>query len=154
MRGIPVNPHDINFGQQVDLGIQGSIILGTIPLSAECLTSASVAPSRLREWALGRTRIRDAQNTYELIDNLSWYRGRHSFKMGVDIRRYQDNDENKPPELRGSYSFDDQLSGLAYANFLLGFPTQARRTTPRPMPMCAVGIMPSISRTTSRSTNE
>src|SRR5207302_1091568 len=128
----PTNLHDFNFGKQVNLGIQGIDNPGNDP-----------AIGGLPDFSFGGIRpfegvgswpnsIRDAQNTYELIDNLSRYTGRHAFKMGIDVRRYQDNNENKPPELRGSYSFDDQLSGLAYANFLLGFPTTAKRTTPRP----------------------
>ena len=73
-----------------------------------------------------------AQNTYQIIDNVSWSRSRHNIKFGVDIRRLQVNDQNKPLELRGSYSFDDRLSGLAYANFLLGYPSGAVRATARP----------------------
>jgi carboxypeptidase family protein len=126
------NLHDLNFGTQVDLGIQGIADPGSDPAIGgmpDFGFGGAIPFEGVGSWP---NSIREAQNTYELIDNLSWYRGRHAFKMGVDVRRYQDNNENKPPELRGSYSFDDQLSGLAYANFLLGFPTQARRTTPRP----------------------
>ena len=72
------------------------------------------------------------QNTYQVIDNLSWYRSRHTFKMGGDFRRYQINDESKGASLRGSFNFDDQLSGLAYANFLLGLPSYAEREIARP----------------------
>src|SRR5437867_3933285 len=127
-----VDSHDINFGKQVDLGIQGignpggDPAIGGLP---DFSFGGAIPFEGVGSWPNSN---RDAQNTYELIDNLSWYRGRHAFKMGIDVRRYQDNNENKPPELRGSYSFDDQLSGLAYANFLLGFPTTSRRTTPRP----------------------
>ena len=127
-----VDSHDINFGKQVDLGIRGIDNPGNDPAIGgmpDFAFGGAIPFEGVGSWPNSN---RDAQNTYELIDNLSWYRGRHSFKMGVDVRRYQDNNENKPPELRGSYSFDDQLSGLAYANFLLGFLTQARRTTPRP----------------------
>ena len=73
-----------------------------------------------------------AQNTFEWVDNLSWFRGRHTWKAGFDIRRYQINDENKPQSLRGQYGFDDQLSGFSYANFLLGLPSGATRSIARP----------------------
>ncbi len=73
-----------------------------------------------------------AQNTYQFIDNLSWYQGRHSLKMGFDVRRYQINDHGKPLEVRGSFNFDDQLSGFSYANFLLGYPSFATRAIARP----------------------
>lgn len=72
------------------------------------------------------------QNTYQIIDNMSWFKGRHSVKFGVDIRRMQVNNQNIPVSIRGSYSFDDRLSGLGYSNFLLGFPTGATRGIARP----------------------
>ena len=60
-------------------------------------------------WANGNSQ---AQNTYQITDNLSWFRGRHNLKVGVDIRRYQINDQQKPQNIRGGFNFDDQLSGL------------------------------------------
>ncbi|HVT93493.1 MAG TPA: TonB-dependent receptor [Bryobacteraceae bacterium] len=72
------------------------------------------------------------QNTYQITDNLSWYRGRHYLKFGVDIRRYQVNDQDKPQNLAGALSFDDQLSGFAYANFLLGMPSSVSLAIARP----------------------
>src|SRR5690606_36389302 len=49
-----------------------------------------------------------AQNTYQVIDNMSWFRGKHNVKFGVDIRRLQVNNQYKPLNARGSYSFDDR----------------------------------------------
>lgn len=72
------------------------------------------------------------QNTYQLTDNLSWRRGSHNIKMGLDIRRYQVNDQNKPQNITGSMAFDDQLSGFAYANFLLGLPSSVSLAVARP----------------------
>ncbi|HLU99622.1 MAG TPA: hypothetical protein VKZ59_00045, partial [Acidobacteriota bacterium] len=73
-----------------------------------------------------------AENTYQVVDNLSLYRGAHILKMGVDLRRYQINDFRAPQSIRGEFTFDDRLSGFSYANFLLGYPSFARRTIPRP----------------------
>lgn len=72
------------------------------------------------------------QNTYQLTDNVSWNRGRHNFKAGFDVRRYQVNDQNKPQNITGAFSFDDQLSGFAYANFLLGLPSNVSLAIARP----------------------
>jgi hypothetical protein len=80
-------------------------------------------------WANGNSQ---AQNTYQITDNLSWFRGRHNLKAGVDIRRYQINDQQKPQNIRGQFNFDDQLSGFAYANFLLGYPSTASLAVARP----------------------
>jgi hypothetical protein len=72
------------------------------------------------------------QNTYQITGNLSWFQGRHNLKAGFDIRRYQVNDQNKPQNLSGSLSFDDQISGFAYANLLLGNPSFASLAIARP----------------------
>jgi len=80
----------------------------------------------------GSNHVYTAQNTYQIIDNVSWYKSRHNFKFGVDVRRLQVNNQNKPLAIRGSYSFDDRLSGLAYANFLLGYLSSSTRGIARP----------------------
>jgi hypothetical protein len=123
---------DFNFGKQPNIGLEGisnpdnDPAIGGLPN----FSFSGVIPFESTGTWLNS--VAQPQNTYQLIDNLSWYRGRHSFKMGADIRRYQINDENKPTSLRGAFSFDDQLSGLAYANFLLGLPSYAERSIARP----------------------
>ncbi len=73
-----------------------------------------------------------AENEYQFIDNLSWYRGRHNIKLGFSISRMQINDQRKNRALRGSFNFNDEFSGLAYGDFLLGFPLRSVRTLARP----------------------
>ncbi|MCW5983499.1 MAG: carboxypeptidase regulatory-like domain-containing protein [Bryobacteraceae bacterium] len=80
-------------------------------------------------WANGN---HQAQNTFQLIDNVSWFRGRHNFKFGGEFRRFQVNDRVAPQSMRGGFSFDDRLSGFNYANFLLGYLSSATRSLPRP----------------------
>ena len=80
-------------------------------------------------WANGN---RQRQHTFQFIDNLSWFRGRHSFKVGLDIRRYQINDRRAPQSMRGQFNFDDRLSNYSYSNFLLGYLSFSRRSIPRP----------------------
>jgi hypothetical protein len=125
---------DTNYGADVisQIGLQGisnpdnDPAIGGMPsLSFD----GAVGFAGTDTWANGNFQ---AQNTYQIIDNLSWYRGRHSFKMGFDMRRYQINDQAKPQSMRGAFSFDDQLSGFNYANFLLGYPSSSRRSLARP----------------------
>ena len=67
---------------------------------------------------------------YEIIDNVSWIRGRHSFKVGAHVRIDHYNQVgNQFP--RGSFSFDGRATGSltgavatrgpAFADFLLGY---------------------------------
>src|SRR5207253_1476276 len=124
---------DYNFGKQPKIGLEGIANPDNDPAigGLAIFNFSGVIPfeSSGVSWL---NSVAQPQNTYQLIDNLSWYRGRHSFKMGADVRRYQINDQNKPASLRGTFNFDDQLSGLAYANFLLGLPSYAERSIARP----------------------
>jgi len=81
---------------------------------------------------LGSTRTAnyETQDTYSIQPNLTWIRGRQSWKMGAEVRRYNSNNHN-PGLASGSYSFGrnwtqrdpqraDALSGNEIATFLTG----------------------------------
>ncbi len=68
--------------------------------------------------------------TFELSDTLSWNKGKHSFTMGVDVRRFHLTSTNAAFS-RGRFSFNGQYSGNALADFLLGYPDQGYRDYPR-----------------------
>ena len=67
-------------------------------------------------------------HVWQLADDMTWITGRHSMKFGVDIRREAMRIAfiNRP---NGDLTFSGGLSGNAAADFLLGFPAQARATT-------------------------
>lgn len=50
-----------------------------------------------------------AQNTYALADTLSWVRGKHAWKFGVEARRQQNNN-NEPGAERPQYQFRGLLN--------------------------------------------
>lgn len=58
----------------------------------------------------------------EWSDNLSWSRGRHFLKFGVDNIYDQWLGFYQPNQAYGAYSFNGQFTGNAYADFLLGLP--------------------------------
>jgi hypothetical protein len=125
---------DTNYGEDVlsRIGLQGIANPGNDPAIGGMPSlsfDGAVGFAGTSTWANGNFQ---AQNTYQFIDNVSWYRGRHNLKLGFDVRRYQINDQAKPQSMRGQFAFDDQLSGFSYANFLLGYPSFARRSIARP----------------------
>lgn len=124
---------DFNYGKDVQsqLGISGIDNPGNDP-AISGMPQFSFGGAIPIAASNNRNKAGTAQNTYQFIDNVSWYKGRHNIKAGVDIRRLQVNNLNKPLTIRGSYSFDDRLSGLAYANFLLGYLSGATRGIARP----------------------
>jgi hypothetical protein len=64
----------------------------------------------------------------ELLDNLSWTRGTHSFKFGADFKRISDHDDNVYGNYRsGWYVFNGDSTvgstiGDPFTAFLLGYP--------------------------------
>ena len=65
-------------------------------------------------------------NSFQWTDNLSWVKGNHTFKFGVDVRRYR-FDQFYYFDLNGEYTFDNSGpnaivpgDGDQYAEFLLG----------------------------------
>jgi Carboxypeptidase regulatory-like domain/TonB dependent receptor len=65
-------------------------------------------------------------NSFQWTDNLSWVKGSHSFKFGLDVRRYR-FDQFYYFDVNGEYTFDNSGpnaivpgDGDQYAEFLLG----------------------------------
>ena len=70
-------------------------------------------------------------------DNLSWYRGKHSLKMGVALIRTEGDDFQIAQNLFGAADFSSRFTsggidgqGNPYADFLLGIPTSSARAWP------------------------
>jgi hypothetical protein len=87
---------------------------------------------------LGSTRTAnyETQDTYSIQPNLTWIRGRQTWKMGAEVRRYNSNNHN-PGLASGSFTFGrnwtqrdplraDALSGNEIATFLTGTMTSAQ----------------------------
>ena len=71
----------------------------------------------------------------QFADNLSWVRGRHSMKFGLEqtdwfVNRWMPNTSGNP--VFGSFSFTGKFTGNAYADFLLGLPATVTRIEPYP----------------------
>ncbi len=81
------------------------------------------------------TQIQEAVNveqSEQLTEALTWIRGRHSIKMGMDVRRQDPNNITVPIGTYGTFDFTNTFTGHAYADFLLGLPRQTARTFPPP----------------------
>lgn len=65
------------------------------------------------------------ENTYQVVDNFSTTKGKHTLKIGGDLRYYQAS--NFQPQFpTGEYTFNGTRTGNAVADFLLGLPSQQR----------------------------
>lgn len=77
----------------------------------------------------------DFTRTFQFVDNLSIFRGKHSLKMGADIQRRL-SDANTINWPYGQISFTSDISGNAAAAYMLGFPRET--LTPEGQPVSAV----------------
>jgi len=60
-------------------------------------------------------------NNFEWYDGVTWVRGKHTVKAGLDIERTRADDEYGTHQ-NGDYSFSGQYTGDGFADFLLGDP--------------------------------
>jgi len=58
---------------------------------------------------------------HQFLDNLSWNRGKHNLKFGVDLR-WNRSDIFGGNSSHGNFNFDGQFTGVSFADFLLGAP--------------------------------
>ena len=71
---------------------------------------------------------RQGSGIFELIDNVTWTKGAHTFKFGFDFKRLTDHDDNVFGNYRsGQYAFNGSSSvganiGDPFTEFLLGYP--------------------------------
>ncbi len=76
--------------------------------------------------AVGQGKVGNTfSRTYQLTDNLSWNKGKHSLKFGGDLRflQYQDVLNFGGSDDFGSFTFNQgAFSGNAFVDFLLGLP--------------------------------
>ncbi len=70
------------------------------------------------------------ENTYQLVDQITHIKGKHTLKAGVEYRPQQYN-APVPPQF-GSYNFTAFATGYSYADFLLGLPNTTSRNYVRP----------------------
>ena len=113
-------------GQELidSLGIQD---LAPQPADVPNIPSVSIQGFQQVVQVAGET---PAENTYQLIDQVTHLRGRHTLKTGFEFRPQQTNDFIYPQF--GTYTFTNRFTGFGYADFLLGLPQTTQRTTPRP----------------------
>ena len=114
------------------VGITGIPDVATVPTVPDV-----TIPGLQRTGGLNTTK--QQSKVIQLLDDLTWVQGRHTFKFGGDVRRLTDHDENVFGNYRaGQYVFNGTSTvgttiGDPYTQFLLGYPddtTLAQVTNP------------------------
>jgi outer membrane receptor protein involved in Fe transport len=67
---------------------------------------------------------------YEFLNTLSWLKGDHQFKFGINVLAPMKNQYMDVPGMRGDLTFRATFTGNAVADFLLGYVSDSLLTTP------------------------
>ena len=93
----------------------------------------------------GGNPTRQRSETVELLDNVTWTKGHHNFKFGVDFKRLSDHDDNVFGNYSsGEYAFDSSSAvgtaiGDPYTAFLQSYPDYTYDATINKETMDGVG---------------
>ncbi len=69
-------------------------------------------------------------NVYTYDESLSWAKGRHVAKFGVQVVPWTNYTEEYPAGTYGSFTYQGTFTGNPYADFLLGLPIDSERLNP------------------------
>jgi hypothetical protein len=72
----------------------------------------------------------DQQTAHSIYQTLTWIQGKHTMKMGVNLRHSRFEQLRQPDALFGQTRFSTRFTGHTYADFLLGIPTTMSRAFP------------------------
>ncbi|MGB9491076.1 MAG: carboxypeptidase regulatory-like domain-containing protein [Terriglobales bacterium] len=84
-------------------------------------------------YSIGTTpnELRQANNTFQWIDNFSKVLGRHTMKVGAEFH-YDQINTNAIAQFNGSFLFTGSETGSDFADFLLGIPSQYNQSQLQP----------------------
>lgn len=71
----------------------------------------------------------DVNHVQTILDALNWVHGKHTAKFGVSLSRISAVNRQNSAPYRGSFSFNGQYSGQAFADFMLGDINQSSYNT-------------------------
>ncbi len=113
-------------GVGTSLASQGFVVgentPGIVPLSPK---TEGVENINFNNFSIGTNtnQLKQVNNTFQWRDNLSKVVGTHTIKAGIDFH-YDQVNTNPIAQLNGSFTFYGSETGVDFADFLLGLPTQ------------------------------
>jgi hypothetical protein len=113
-----------SFAKLSDLGfITGAGTLGIVPSGPPGFPE-TVPPISFNNFSIGVPTLTTNQpnNTWMLNDGLSLVKGSHALKFGGEFRYLQINERNVCSP-NGTFSFDGSVTGVDFADYLLGAPS-------------------------------
>jgi hypothetical protein len=116
----------------LDLALNSATLLNQVGITGvpDIPTAAAVPDFQIVPFQRtgGANTTNQQSKVIQLLDNLTWIKGRSTFKFGGDVRRLTDHDENVFGNTRvGQYTFNGSTDvgttiGDPFTQFLLGYP--------------------------------
>jgi hypothetical protein len=130
------NEFRLSYGRE-NFGFGGNTIGNTVPTAAaitDALASISLGNGNLSFGPADNAPQGRIVNQYQGQDNLTWNKGRHSFKFGVNLT-YQRSPNFFLPNVNGTYSYVPQgsITTPAYVNMALNTATSVNVTAGNPI---------------------
>lgn len=120
-------------GLGVSLASQGFVASGTPTIVALAPQNEGVENLVFNNLSTGTNtnELKQANNTYQWIDDFSKVMGRHTIKVGGEFH-YDQINVNPIAQFNGNFLFTGSETGLDFADFLLGIPSQYNQSQLNP----------------------
>ncbi len=122
-------------GLGVSLASQGFVVAPGGPPSIVALSPQTEGVENIvfNNFSIGTNtnELKQANNTYQWLDNFSKLVGRHTFKMGGEFH-YDQVNVNPIAQFNGNFLFSGSETGSDFADFLLGIPSQYNQSQLNP----------------------
>lgn len=144
----PTLVNSFRFGLKTDFIEDGKVIAGVAPLKADRVIeriglqgvnqpgfkdvqgSPNIAITGYDGISMPGGGVVGDDHQYSIADSLTWSRGRHVFKFGMELKTVQTFLGSIPDPTFGAFNFNGSLTGASYADFLLGIPFTSQRLSP------------------------
>jgi hypothetical protein len=108
-------------------GLQGSNLYGYSVAGFPAVSITGLADLSMRYPGARDNNLAARNEVWTADDSISWWHGRHSFRLGGQFASYRWFDGSVPQEAYGSFTFTGQFTGIPFGDFLLGLPATSSR---------------------------
>jgi hypothetical protein len=110
------------------IGLQGVNAKGYDAMGFPQMTIQDLATLNNSNGAINNVNADDGVNTYS--DTMTWAKGKHVIKFGGEYRTYWWFSGSLSNQVYGNFTFNGNIAGRGFADFLLGIPQQSVRLEP------------------------
>lgn len=111
------------------LNLQGVNVQGFEAMGFPNVTIPGLSPLEMAHGGGEKKDVAHYDGFFSFRDSLTWIRGRHSIRGGIDYTGYFWHNGEVPLAVYGAFTFSGAYTGLPYADFLLGYPATSTRQT-------------------------